>query len=97
MDMAFWAAGLDLSCVALCLVSGGESLVRARSKLKWVCLITLEKWKGRNRTGLTKSIQALERVKASVLILISLLLLLEECTLKCGFKIVRKHSHCTFL
>lgn len=54
--MAFWAASLDLSCVALSLVSGGESLLEARSKLKLVCLITLEKYKGQNRTGLRKSI-----------------------------------------
>lgn len=43
MDMAVWAARLDLSCVALYLVSGGESLVEARSNMKLECLITLEK------------------------------------------------------
>lgn len=41
--MAFWADSLELSCVSLYLVGGGESLVEARSKLKMVCLITLEK------------------------------------------------------
>lgn len=65
--MAVWAARLDLSCVALYLVSGGESLVEGRSNLKLECLITLEKWKGQNRTGTTKSIEHLDRVQASVL------------------------------
>lgn len=67
MDMAVWAARLDLSCVALYLVSGGESLVEGRSNLKLECLITLEKLKGQNRTGTTKSIEHLDRVQASVL------------------------------
>lgn len=58
--MDFWAASLDLSCVALYLVSEGESVLEARSKMKLVCLITLGKLKGQNRTGLTKSILFLD-------------------------------------
>lgn len=84
--MAVWAARLDVSCVALYLVSGGESLVEARPNLKLECLITLEKWKGQNRTGMTKSIEHLERVQASVLTVISLFLLLKESTFKCSSK-----------
>lgn len=84
--MAVWAARLDLSSVALYLVSGGESVVEARSNLKLECLITLEKRKGQNRTGMTKSIEHLDRVQASVLTVISLFLLLKESTFKCSSK-----------
>lgn len=95
--MAVWAARLDLSCVALYLVSGGESLVEAGSNLKLECLITLEKWKGQNRTGMTKSIEHLDRVQASVLTVISLFLLLEASTFNCSCKKIFARYSVVFL
>lgn len=82
--MAVWAARLDLSCVALYLVTGGESLVEARSNLKLECLITLEKWKGQNRTGTTKSIEHLDKVQASVLTCHLLVSSFEGVYIKCS-------------